>query len=590
MNRRDPQLFDVYRADLASGTLELAEENPGFAGFVADPGLRLVGALVMVRDDASDGWRPLCQVDHEDFASFGLPGVTAAGELVILSSSGARSTRLMLLDPRSGRSETVFEDEAGYDVVGTELDPASGRPRLAVVERERRELEILDPALAGDIARLRARCAGEPRLLGRDRADRRWLVLDNCDDSPASYHLYDRATGDFTFLFHHLPELAEQTLAPMEPFSFKARDGLLIHGYASFPPGLARRGLPTVVEIHGGPWTRDRWGFRAEPQWLANRGYLCVQVNFRGSTGYGKDFLSAGDREWGGAMLHDVVDAVRHLAESGACDPARVAAYGSSYGGYAALAAAAFAPGVFSCAVCFAAPTDLRSFIASVPGTWNPTIEELHRRVGDPVADADFLWARSPMSRVGEIGIPLLIGHGANDPRVRQAEAEQLVAELRARGVPHEYLAFAEEGHCLAGRAAADGRARRGHHDERPGSGRDGRHCPADGQRGGRVDQGQPRAPDPSVLRAGARCAGGPRRGDRGPGRRSAAGHRRRCGRRLGHGNVQPAAAGQAHAGDPGAGHGQGERAGPGVLRGLGVLRPAPPERARGTDATAGDD
>jgi dipeptidyl aminopeptidase/acylaminoacyl peptidase len=172
-------------------------------------------------------------------------------------------------------------------------------------------------------------------------------------------------------------------------------------------------------------------------------------VNYRGSTGYGKDFVSAGDREWGGQMLGDIIDAVRHLVDAGLADPSRLAIYGASYGGYTALCAAAFEPAVFSCAACFAAPTDLRSFISSVPGTWNPTIAELHRRVGHPVRDAEFLWSRSPLSRVADIRIPLLIGHGARDPRVPQSEAEQLVAALRTRGVPHEYLLFPDEGHSL---------------------------------------------------------------------------------------------------------------------------------------------
>jgi dipeptidyl aminopeptidase/acylaminoacyl peptidase len=236
----------------------------------------------------------------------------------------------------------------------------------------------------------------------------------------------------------------------MEPFSFTARDGLTVHGYLSFPPGAARAGLPAVLNVHGGPWGRDVWGFNPEAQWLANRGYLCVQVNFRGSTGYGKRFLNAGDREWGRRMHDDLLDAVGWVVERGYADPNRVGIYGGSYGGYAALAGAAFTPDVFRCAIDFCGPSNLRTLIESIPPYWSPMIAQFHRRVGNPETEADFLWSRSPLSRVGDIRIPLLIVQGANDPRVKQAEAEQIVAALREKGIPHEYLLFPDEGHGLA--------------------------------------------------------------------------------------------------------------------------------------------
>jgi dipeptidyl aminopeptidase/acylaminoacyl peptidase len=236
----------------------------------------------------------------------------------------------------------------------------------------------------------------------------------------------------------------------MEPFSYRARDGLTIHGYLSFPPGLGRTGLPAVVNVHGGPWARDAWGFDPEAQWLANRGYLCVQVNYRGSTGYGKRFVNAGNREWGGRMQDDLVDAVRWVAGRGHADPSRIAICGGSYGGYAALAGAAFTPEVFRCAVDIFGPSNLRTLIDSVPPYWRPMVAQYRVRVGDPETEADFLWSRSPLSCVDRIRIPLLIAQGANDPRVRQAESERIVAALREKGVPHEYLLFPGEGHGFA--------------------------------------------------------------------------------------------------------------------------------------------
>jgi dipeptidyl aminopeptidase/acylaminoacyl peptidase len=236
----------------------------------------------------------------------------------------------------------------------------------------------------------------------------------------------------------------------MTAFSYQARDGLVIHGYATFPPDGERNALPTVLNVHGGPWGRDVWGFDPEAQWLANRGYLCLQVNFRGSTGYGKAFVNAGDREWGAAMQDDLTDAVAFAVQQGWADPKRVAIFGGSYGGYAALAGAAFTPDVYCCAVDIVGPSNLKTLIETVPPYWAPMIAQFHRRVGDPEKDVEFLWSRSPLSRADQIRIPMLIAQGANDPRVKQAESEQIVAAMTRAGIEHEYMLFPDEGHGFA--------------------------------------------------------------------------------------------------------------------------------------------
>jgi dipeptidyl aminopeptidase/acylaminoacyl peptidase len=205
-----------------------------------------------------------------------------------------------------------------------------------------------------------------------------------------------------------------------------------------------------VVNVHGGPWARDGWGYNAEAQWLADRGYLCVQVNFRGSTGYGKDFVNLGNKEWGGTMHEDVLDAVDYVVGHGYADPDRIAIYGGSYGGYEALVGAAFTPDVFACAVDIVGPSNLKTLIESIPPYWEPMIAQFHTRVGNPETEADFLWERSPLSKADQIQIPLLIAQGANDPRVKQAESEQIVAALVERGIDHEYLLFPDEGHGFA--------------------------------------------------------------------------------------------------------------------------------------------
>ena len=280
----------------------------------------------------------------------------------------------------------------------------------------------------------------------RNDDDTTWLVAFDDDCGPVKFYRWDRDAKAATFLFDHRPQLNDYPLVPMEPFSFTARDGLTVHGYLSFPAEVERTDLPAVLTVHGGPWTRDGWGLDPEAQWLANRGYVCVQVNFRGSSGYGKNFLNAGDHEWGAKMHDDLLDAIDHLVAQGIVDRNRVAVYGASYGGYAALIGATFTPDVFKCAISMVGPSNLNTLMESFPEYWKPMIAMWHKRVGE---DRDFLWSRSPLSKVDAIKIPILIAQGENDPRVKRAESEQIVAAMTERGVDHEYVMYENEGHGL---------------------------------------------------------------------------------------------------------------------------------------------
>ena len=347
-------------------------------------------------------------------------------------------------------ASTVLAEEPGADVSDVRLDPDTRQPQIVTLLRDRSQYRVLDPSVADDLQAIRALHPGDPVFVGGDDADATWLVAFTNDAGPIPYFAYDRARRAGRFLFEHQPALSRYELAPMEPFLFTARDGLTIHGYATFPPGGGRAGLPTVLNVHGGPWVRDVWGYDPTAQWLANRGYLCVQVNYRGSTGYGKSFAAAGDREWGARMHDDLIDAVAFITGQGWSDRRRVGIMGGSYGGYAALVGAAFTPDVFCCAVDIVGPSNLKTLIETIPEYWTPLIAQFHRRVGDPAADADFLWSRSPLSRAADIRIPLLIAQGANDPRVKQAESEQIVAALEQAGVEHEYMLFPDEGHGFA--------------------------------------------------------------------------------------------------------------------------------------------
>jgi dipeptidyl aminopeptidase/acylaminoacyl peptidase len=458
LNKDNPQLHDPYRLDLASGELTKLAENPGFiawsigydfvprVGFAPTPD----GGLALMLAGADGEWTAAETFSADDALTTDPVGVSRDGTAVFLQHpKDANASRLIRFDVATGKQEVLAEDER-YDVAGVGLDPHTKAPRFVAFARERLEWQDLTGEYEDDLAAIRALHPGDFGMQGRDRADRTWLVGFTADNGPVSYFVYNRDSRQGTFLFDHEPKLREYQLAAMEPFAFSARDGLEVQGYLHFPPGAARENLPMVLDVHGGPWARDMWGLNSEAQLLANRGYLVAQVNYRGSTGYGKDFLNAGDREWGGKMHDDLIDAVNHLVGQGHADRERVAIYGGSYGGYAALVGATFTPDVFRCAVDIVGVCNLITFIESIPPYWAPMLVMLKHRVGDPETEHDFLWSRSPLSKVDNIKIPMLIAQGANDPRVKQAESEQIVAAMKERGIPHEYLLFPDEGHGFA--------------------------------------------------------------------------------------------------------------------------------------------
>ena len=464
LNKDNPQLHDVYQLDLVSGEVEKVVENFGVFGWVADPELRVRAAaryrpdagmdvLALRPSAAAAEWETVLSVGPEE--AFGTQLVGFSGEgwgLYLLSSVGANTTRLVHLDLDRGAMEVLAEDPR-YDVASVTLHPDTGELQLASVIRERVEYSVHDPAIEPDIDGIRAIQRGDFQLAGRDQADRTWLVAFTVDDGPISYYAWDRDTRAASFLFHHKPALSAYRLARMEPFAFSARDGLEIHGYLTFPLGAAREGLLTVLRVHGGPAVRDVWGAGPSApyaQWLANRGYLCVQVNFRGSRGYGKELLDAGVRERGGKMHDDLIDAVEFAVARGWADPDRVAIMGASYGGYATLVGATFTPDVFRCAVALAGASKLKTLLENRPPYWAQARPLWRRRLGDPETEQEFLWSRSPLSRVDAIRIPILLAQGANDPIVTQVESEQIVAAMREKGVDHEYLLFPDEGHALA--------------------------------------------------------------------------------------------------------------------------------------------
>jgi dipeptidyl aminopeptidase/acylaminoacyl peptidase len=460
INADNPQLHDVYRLDLVTGALVKEIENPGYAGWLADEDLVVRCAIaplpdgsfdVLVRDSGVDAeFRTLLTIPAEDAISTDVVSFSGDGRSVLMTSAaGSDTARLIKVDLATG-AETVLASDPEADIAGALLDPDTRDPQIVMILKDRMEYLVLDPSVADDLRAVQKLHPGDPSFAGRDDADATWLIAYNVDAGSVAYYMYDKKTRAGRPLFVARPELADYTLATMEPFSYAARDGLVIHGYLTFPPGADRSSLPAVLDVHGGPQVRDAWGYNPEAQWFGNRGYLCVQVNYRGSTGYGKSFVAAGDREWGGKMHDDLIDAVSYIVGQGWADPERVAIYGGSYGGYAALVGAAFTPDVFCCAVDIVGPSNLKTLLETIPPYWAPMIAQLYRRVGNPETDEEFLWSRSPLSRARDIRIPLLIAQGANDPRVKQAESEQIVSALKDAGIDYEYMLFPDEGHGFA--------------------------------------------------------------------------------------------------------------------------------------------
>jgi dipeptidyl aminopeptidase/acylaminoacyl peptidase len=455
-NERDESVFDVYQLDLATGYARLAAKNPGdVGGWVADNAFVVRAAIVMaadgsssirVRDDAAANWRTLDTFTFED----GTPNPVAFSadnrSLFVLSAKDANAARLVRYDCASGVSSAVFEDVA-YDVEDVYIDPANHQLVAAAVLRARVEWVVLDASYTADFAAMSALHRGDLQINGASADGNTLVVAFSVDDGPVPYFVYDRRSKSGTLLFYNRPALRDFTLAQMKPIALRARDGLDLHGYLTLPAGVNPKGLPAVMYVHGGPWHRDRWGFDPMVQWLANRGYAVLQINFRSSTGYGKAFLNAGNREWAGAMRTDLLDARDWMVAQGFADPARFAIMGGSYGGYAVLTALAFTPDAFTCGVDIVGPSNLNTLLASIPPYWSTMRALFTQRMGD---DVDFLTAQSPFYRAAHIRAPLLIAQGANDPRVKQQESDQIVAEMRKNNIPVTYVLFDDEGHGFA--------------------------------------------------------------------------------------------------------------------------------------------
>ncbi len=460
MNKENIQFHDVYHLDLTSGELKMTARNPGnYVGWVTDAEFKVRGALaanaeggmeLMVRDNEESTWEKKIVWDQDNSLTSGPVCFTLDGKsMILIDSREVNAGRLIKYEIKTGAIRIIAEDPT-YDVSDAMIHPDTYEVQAVAFTKEREVWTVLDSAIKADFEVISKLDRGDYGVSSRDNADKTWLVYFRADNGPIAYYAYDRESKAGKFLFHHRSELNNYLLAPMEPISFESRDGFTIHGYITYPPGKGRKNLPLVLNVHGGPWYRDTWGYYPEAQWLANRGYCCLQVNFRGSTGYGKEFLNAGNKEWGGKMQNDLTDAVEWAVAQGIADAEQVAIYGGSYGGYAALVGATFTPDLYCCAVDIVGPCNLITFIQTIPPYWMPLMSVFKKRVGDLETEEEMLWERSPLSKADNIKIPMLIAQGANDPRVNQAESEQIVKAMADKGLDYEYLLFPDEGHGFA--------------------------------------------------------------------------------------------------------------------------------------------
>ena len=457
VNKRDPQFHDIYRLDLTTGKLtEEYVNTEGFVDWTVDHDLEVRAALkltptggttLMVRDSPEAKWRKLLDWNSEDILISGPIAFTPDGRgLFIQSSAGTNTAELREIDLATGREKTLAGDRHA-DVTDFFLHPVQRTIQAVAFEKERIHWKVLDADVEEDFRKLRRTRRGDFRIIDRDNADKTWLVAYTTDDGPVHFYTYDRASKSASHLYSNRYELEELRLAKKHPISFRARDGLKIRGYFTKPPGVHAHHLPMVLLIHDGPWSRDSWGYSGVVQWLANRGYAVLQINYRGSKGYGKDFLNAANRDWGGRMHLDLIDGVRWAIRKGLADPDRVAAFGRSFGGYATLICLAFTPDTFCCGVDVSGPTNLISFVKAIPPYWKPLGPLWFDRIGHPEKDAEFLMSRSPLFHVDKITKPLLICQGANDARVKVTESLQMVAALRKAGKSVEYVEYPDEGH-----------------------------------------------------------------------------------------------------------------------------------------------
>ncbi|MCB0274615.1 MAG: S9 family peptidase, partial [Calditrichaeota bacterium] len=457
LNKRDKRIFDAYRLNINTGDLNLVGENPGnISDWMTDNNGKIrvatttdgVNTSLLYRASEDQPFATVLTTSFREtmaplFFSFDNKYVFAASNL-----NGRDKTAIVKYDIANAKELDVLFEHKAVDV--TDLMRSKKRKKLTGVAftTDKRSYHFFDKERATLQKKLEQKLPGyEVVITDMDRQERKMMIRTYSDKSRGAYYYYNADTGELRKLVEVTPWIDENQMADQKPISYQSRDGLTIHGYLTLPKGVEAKNLPVVVNPHGGPWYRDAWGFNPEVQFLANRGYAVLQINFRGSTGYGREFWEASFKEWGKKMQDDITDGVKWLIKEGIADPERVGIYGGSYGGYATLAGLTFTPDLYACGVDYVGVSNIFTWINAFPDYWKPYLEMVYEMVGHPEKDKELLESASPIFHVDKIKAALLVAQGANDPRVKKEESDQMVDALRARGIDVPYIVKDNEGH-----------------------------------------------------------------------------------------------------------------------------------------------
>lgn len=465
LNERNPQFFDLYEINYRTGARRLVAENPGYGGWVVDNQLRprfatqqvAGGATKVFRRTDTGAWVEAFEIPTEDLQTTGAIGFNRADNaLYWVDSRGRNTAALVRMDPVTGQSQVVATNPRS-DINNVIFDPRTMEPVAYSVNYLRQEWTPLNGEIGADLEYLRSRLSGDINIVSASEDMAKVIVAAAAAERPAAFYLYDRSDRNLRLLFETRPDLANYQLQPMHPVEIRTEDDQTLVSYLTLPPGSdanndgrPERRVPMVLYVHGGPWARDQYGYNAIHQWLSNRGYAVLSVNYRGSTGFGKQFIESAVGQWSGRMHDDLIDAVDWAIDRGVTARDTVAIMGGSYGGYATLVGLTWTPDRFRCGVDIVGPSNLVTLMESFPAYWRPILQgTFFRHIGDPATPEGRAraLAQSPISRVDRIRAPLLIGQGQNDPRVVKAESDQIVAAMKQRNLPVTYVNFPDEGH-----------------------------------------------------------------------------------------------------------------------------------------------
>lgn len=456
LNKRNPQIFDAYRLNINTGELTMIAENPGtIQGWVTDHEGKLRIAIttdgvnqgMLYRKTEKDPFKLVLRTNFKEqvnpeFFTFDNKN------LIAMSNLGRDKLVAVEFDLEKGKETNVLYENPDYDLSGVAYSKKRKVLLAAVYTSWKNERFFFDKEFEGIFMKLKDKFKGyEVSMVDMTKNEDKCIVVATNDRMRGIYYLYDIKTDKVEKLAEVAPWIKESDMAEMKPIEYKSRDGFTIHGYLTIPKGFEAKNLPIIVNVHGGPWYRDSWRFNPEVQFFASRGYAVLQINFRGSTGYGRKFWEASFKQWGKTMQDDITDGVKWITEQGIADKNKVCLYGASYGGYATLAGLAFTPDLYTCGVDYVGVSNLFTFMKTIPPYWKPMLDMMYEMVGDPKKDSLLMTEASPAFHADKIKVPLFVAQGANDPRVNKAESDQMVDALKKRGVTVEYMVKDNEGH-----------------------------------------------------------------------------------------------------------------------------------------------